>query len=132
MPGSYSYKRSERISELIHREISIIIRKDVRDPRVSEVTVTAVDATDDLRNATVYFVTHDEDEQSILAGLQKASGFIRSQLGKRCYLKFLPTLHFKADKSQKSAANIDRIIAELHNQQDSGSPDEDLSAESDV
>ena len=133
MPGSFSYKRSERISELLHREISIIIRNDVRDPRVSEVTVTAVDAAEDLRNATIYFVTHEEDQQSILAGLQKASGFIRSQLGKRCYLKYLPTLAFRLDRSQQSAARIDRIIAEIHQQDRHDSPEsDDPAAESDV
>ncbi|MEA2063122.1 MAG: 30S ribosome-binding factor RbfA, partial [Gemmatimonadota bacterium] len=108
------YKRSDRIGELLHREIGNILLTEVKDTRLQSVTVTCVQASDDLRQATVFVTIRGEDESGTLAGLVHAGSFIRSAVGRRCYLKYVPRLHFKLDQTLREAARIDRIINELH------------------
>ena len=98
--------------------MSEIISKEVKDPRLHAVTITSVKISDDLRNAKIYFVEMGRDECSddIKAGLNKAAGFIRRELGKRLQLRFVPELMFVHDTSFGYGNRIEKILAEIAKQ----------------
>ncbi len=87
-----SFKRADRVGELIMAEMADILLKVVKDPRLHAVTITAVKMTDDLRNARIYFVEMGKDEcsEEIVTGLSKAKGFVRRELGHRLQLRLVP------------------------------------------
>ena len=108
-------KRSERVSDLIKAEISDILLKEIRDPQIGLLTVTAVELTDDLRSAKVFFVQLGEDShsQALEARLQKAAGFFKRELGRRLQLRYIPDLAFIYDQSFKYGSRIDRLLAQV-------------------
>lgn len=110
MTRRHSFKRSDRIGELLHREIGRILRFEVGDPRLESVTVTAVRSSDDLREATVFVSVPEQDKVPALKGLEKASSFIRTAVGRRCYLKYVPQLHFRLDTSLENAARVESLL----------------------
>lgn len=108
-------KRSERVADLIKMEIADILIKKIKDPRVGFVTITGVDVTDDLRYAKIY-VSVMEDEgtrKETLAGLNSASSFIRSELGRRLVMRRIPELAFKIDNSLEQAAHIFEVLDKI-------------------
>jgi ribosome-binding factor A len=115
----HSYKRSDRLAHLLHREIGNIVQLEVSDPRLQFVTVTKVRLSDDLKEATVYFSIMGEDKQKALESLRHAGSFIRACIGRRCYLKYVPCLSFRLDETLEKAARIDRILDSIHTEQDS-------------
>lgn len=116
--AGHSYKRSDRLSHLLHREIGGIIQREVSDPRLQFVTVTKVRVTDDLKEATVYFSIMGEGKQKALESLRHAGSFIRTCIGRRCYLKYVPRLSFRFDETLEKAARINRILDSIHLEQD--------------
>ena len=92
-------KRSIRMGDLIMRELANMLERDVQDPRLELVTISGVRLNSDLRVAEVLFTVHGGQERAAeaLKGFEKAKGFLRSGLGKRCKLKFLPELRFTYD-----------------------------------
>ncbi len=90
-------KRIERINVALKKEISLIIEKDVNDPRITFISIINVDCSNDLRNAKVYFTSQDTDKQKIEDILNKASGFISHRLGEKMRLKYIPRLTFHYD-----------------------------------
>jgi ribosome-binding factor A len=110
-----NFKRADRVAELIMAEMSDIIFKQVKDPRVHAVTITSVKVSDDLRSAKVYFVELGKDECSdeIRTGLAKATSFVRRELGKRLRLRFVPEIMFVHDQSFGYGNRIDKILAEI-------------------
>jgi len=107
------------VADLIMAEISEIIYKQVKDPRVHALTITAVKVSDDLRNAKIYFVEMGKDECSpeIKTGLTKATGFIRRELGKRLQLRAVPEIVFVHDRSFGYGSKIDKLLAEIARQE---------------
>lgn len=106
------YKRATRVADQIRAEVADIIMRKTKDPRVGDVTVTDVEVTDDLRLARV-FITALGDERAqaaALAGLTKAAGFIRSELGRRLALRYTPELLFHRDLA---GVRGDRILSLL-------------------
>jgi ribosome-binding factor A len=114
-----NFKRADRVAELIRTDMSEIINKEVKDPRLHAVTITSVKISDDLRNAKIYFVEMGKDECSdeIKAGLNRATGFIRRELGKRLQLRFVPELMFVHDTSFGYGNRIEKILAEIAKQE---------------
>jgi ribosome-binding factor A len=114
-----NFKRADRVAELIRADMSEIIGKEVKDPRLHSVTITSVKVTDDLRNAKIYFVEMGKDECSpeIKAGLATASGFIRRELGKRLQLRFVPELTFVHDTSFGYGNRIEKLLAQITEQE---------------
>lgn len=114
-----NFKRADRVAELIRADMSEIIMKDVKDPRLHSVTITAVKVSDDLRNAKIYFVEMGKDECSveIRAGLAQANGFIRRELGKKLQLRFVPELMFIHDTSFGYGNRIEKLLAQLRSQE---------------
>ncbi|WP_223700193.1 30S ribosome-binding factor RbfA [Sutcliffiella deserti] len=108
--------RSNRVGEQMKKELSDIIGRKIKDPRVGFVTVTDVEVTGDLQQAKVYIsVLGDNDQrQDTLIGLAKAKGFIRSEIGRRIRLRKTPELFFEIDKSIDYGNRIEDLIHELN------------------
>ena len=109
------FKRADRVAEQIMAEISEIIFKEVKDPRVHALTITAVKVSDDLRNAKIFFVEMGQDECSaeMRAGLDRATNFVRKELGRRMQLRFIPKISFIHDQSFGYGSRIDKILANI-------------------
>jgi len=107
-----TYKRATRVADQIRMEVADILMRKAKDPRVSSVTVTDVELTNDLRLARIYVTTFQEDdgESDVFAGLAKASGFIRAELGRRLSLRYTPELVFQKDVSGPRG---DRVLSLL-------------------
>ena len=106
------FARSERVNDQIQRDLSEIIRSELKDPRVGMITLTAVEVTPDYAHAKVYF-TMLEGKTSVedtLFGLQKAAGFLRSELGKRIKIHQIPQLNFKFDESLERGISLSALI----------------------
>jgi len=107
------YQRATRVADQIRVEVADILMRKTKDPRVGVVTVTDVELTSDLRLARVYVTTGTDEqrEAEALAGLEKAAGFIRGELGRRLNLRYTPDLVFKKDVA---GVRGDRILSLLH------------------
>lgn len=116
-----SFKRSDRVADLIRAEISDILLKKVRDPRTRNVTVTDVKMTDDLRLAKIFFVPMgiDVSGDDTREGLERAASFLRREMGKRLQLRYVPELKFIYDKSFEYGDRIERLLACIHNRKTS-------------
>ncbi|KHD86538.1 ribosome-binding factor A [Heyndrickxia ginsengihumi] len=104
--------RSNRVAEQMKKELSDIIGRKLKDPRIGFVTVTDVQVTGDLQQAKVYITVlgNDEQKQDSLAGLEKAKGFIRSEVGQRIRLRKTPELIFEFDESIDYGNRIETLI----------------------
>ena len=105
------------MSELIRREISVLIDQKLRDTSFSMVTVTGVEVSRDLKNAKVYIsVLGSQDEVKLsLSALNAASPAIRAQLGERVILKYLPKISFYYDSSMVDGMYIDKLLDGIKN-----------------
>jgi ribosome-binding factor A len=112
-------KRSERVADLIHKEISEMLVRSIKDPRIGFVTITRVTVSDDIRLAKVYFsVTGNQAERErSLTGLNSARGFVRKELGRRMRLKHTPDITFHFDPSIEYAIHIAEVIQQLHREE---------------
>ena len=108
-------RRQRQVAELLHKEISLLIQRQARDPRLDSVTITGVDVTPDLQDARVYVsVLGDRhDVQQAMAGLESAAGFLRRQLGDSLSLRVTPTLTFRLDNSFEQGSRIDQLLDTL-------------------
>jgi ribosome-binding factor A len=112
MPRDFS--RAARIADQIQRDLSDLIRQEVKDPRIGLVTITAVDVSRDLSHAKVYVSSLGgaaSSEQSTQA-LQHAAGFLRSQLAQMIKVRSIPQLHFIYDVSVERGARLSQLIDE--------------------
>ena len=126
MPKDYS--RAQRIAEQIQREMAELIRLELKDPRVGLVTITGVEVTQDYEHAKVFFTLLGEAQQAAdsLVGLQRASGFLRSQLSRRMQLRIIPQLHFIYDESVERGIHLSKLIDEAITQDKSHPVDGDV------
>ncbi|MBL8446932.1 MAG: 30S ribosome-binding factor RbfA [Zoogloeaceae bacterium] len=108
------FSRAQRVAEQIRRELAELIRLEVKDPRVGFISLTDVELSADFSHAKVFFssMTGDQDLPEILAGLRRASGFLRRELGKRIRIHTLPELHFHYDKSLVEGSRLAALIDE--------------------
>jgi len=107
------YKRADRVADVIQREISYLLLKKVKDPRVRHVTVTGVKVTDDLRLARVYYTSLDQDKSVVDEGLSSAKQMIRRELGQVLQLRFVPEIRFDYDASFEYGDRIERLLKEI-------------------
>jgi ribosome-binding factor A len=107
--------RSNRLAEELKNEISVIISRELRDPRVGLVTVTGVEVSPDLRYAkTLVSVLGSPDQkQETLRALEKASGFVRRQIGARIRLRYIPEITFDYDDSIEQGDRMLQLITEI-------------------
>ncbi|HUF76923.1 MAG TPA: 30S ribosome-binding factor RbfA [Longimicrobiales bacterium] len=108
-------RRIARLNEQLKRELSQLIRMEVRDPRVGLVTITGVDTTRDLNMARVYVRTtgSEEERASSLEGLDAAAPFLRTALGKILSIRRVPELRFQEDRSLDHARRIEQVLSEV-------------------
>lgn len=111
-PASKSAPRSRRIADQIQRELSELIRLEMRDPRVTMVTLTGVEVGADNSHARVFFTTFGSEAQveSCAHGLNSAAGFLRSQLASRLTIRTVPALHFEFDSSIDRGVRLSKLI----------------------
>jgi ribosome-binding factor A len=108
------FKRTDRLNEQLRQEITLLVRDEVRDPRVGLATITAVQTSPELDHAKVYFTTlgDDGERKEVLAGLRSAAPFLRRELGKRMHIRRVPELHFEVDRVFEEAQRIERLLHE--------------------
>ena len=111
-------KRLERVNQLMKEEISGVLMRELKDPRLGFVSVTEVETSKDLRTAKVFVsVLGDERQwQASLTALQSARGFIRNWLRTHLDLRVTPMLDFRADRSMEHAAKIQSLLDRLHDE----------------
>jgi ribosome-binding factor A len=104
--------RAQRVESEIQRVLAALIARELKDPRVGNVTITAVSMAPDMGTARVYFAPfasrHTPEE--VAAGLKHAAGFLRGELGRRLALRYAPKLEFLFDDSAAGAARLSRLI----------------------
>ena len=124
MPKEFS--RSQRVAEQVRRELAELIRLEVKDPRVGFITLTDVEITPDYAHAKVFFTSMRGEEglDEILAGLRRASGFLRRELGKRVRIHTLPELHFQYDSSVERGSRMSQLIDQVVRDDDARHKDE--------
>lgn len=127
-------RRIERLNEQLRREISEIVRWDVKDPRVGPTSVSQVRTSGDLSHAKVWvLITGDQDDRrETLAGLEKAAPYIRSALTDRLEIRKVPELHFQADESLERAARIEALLDETRPANADAEADANADAEADA
>jgi ribosome-binding factor A len=103
--------RPQKLGDLIQREVSDLIRLELRDPRVGMITITSVDVSPDMTHAKIYFTVLEKDKlQDTLAGLKRSAGFLRAQLAKRVQMYTTPELRFLYDESVERGDRLSRLI----------------------
>jgi ribosome-binding factor A len=112
----HPYKRSERLGEIILAEISDLITRDIKDPRVGFVTFTRVEVSDDLRYAKVFVSSlgSEQEKARTLQGLSSATGYIRRHLGRALHLRYTPDITFLLDESLEHGARIAQLLRQLN------------------
>ena len=110
-----SGNRSHRVGDQILREISNLLLRKVRDPRLKGVSLTDVRMSKDLRHAYVYYSLFGQDEQKkeAQAGFESAKGFIRKEIGERVHLKYIPDIRFKYDTSLEYGQKMERLLEKI-------------------
>lgn len=103
------FARSRRVAEQIQRELAELLQFEAKDPRVAMVTVTEVVVSGDLAHAKIYY-SAAENPPELLQGLQKAAGFLRTQLSRRMLMRTVPQLHFVYDASIERGMKLSRLI----------------------
>ena len=109
--------RVEKLQELMKQEVSQMILRELKDPRIGFVTVTQVEVTGDLREAKIYvsIMGNEQQVKDSWQGLQSALGFIRREIGKRIRLRFTPEISFALDKSLDYSAHIQELLQKIRN-----------------
>ncbi|SES68527.1 ribosome-binding factor A [Natronincola peptidivorans] len=111
-----AYPRASRLNEEMKKHISHIIRNELKDPRISSMTsIVAVDVTRDLRYATVYIsVLGNENEKTeTIKGLEKSSGYVRREVGKKIKVRYTPEIVFKLDESIEKGIDMYHKISKV-------------------
>ncbi len=113
-------KRSEKVADLIQKEISEMLLRTIKDPRIGFVTVTRVKVSEDCRTARVYYsvVGSADDREHSTRGLHSAKGYIRRELGHRLKLKYTPEITFLFDPSIEYAVHMGEVIDHLQEQRE--------------
>jgi ribosome-binding factor A len=103
--------RPRKVADQIQRELSVAISRELRDPRVGLITLTAVEISPDFAHATVFFTCLDAARiEPAKLGLKRAAGFLRAQLAQRIRLQTVPALHFVYDESVERGDRLSRLI----------------------
>ncbi|MGB5675073.1 MAG: 30S ribosome-binding factor RbfA [Gemmatimonadota bacterium] len=105
-------RRTIRINQLLREELSRLVQVEIKDPRVRSVTITRVDATQDLSYADVYVRTLTEDApvEDAISGLESAEGFVRRRLGRELHLRRIPDFRFHADRALEHVQRIESLL----------------------
>lgn len=115
---SMSNVRVHRVGEQVKKELGQLFQRELKDPRIGFVTVTGVDMSGDLQQAEVYISVLGDDKQKedTLKAISKASGFIRSEIGRRVRLRHTPELLFKFDESIEYGSRIENLLKSINDE----------------
>lgn len=105
-------RRTERVEEMLREEISVLLQRQLKDPRLGFVTITGAEVTTDLRHAKVFVSvlgTPEEAEHSLEA-LNRARGFLRTEIGKRAHLRTVPEMKFLEDETTQTGSRIFQLL----------------------
>jgi ribosome-binding factor A len=103
--------RGFKVADQIQRDLTELIARELKDPRVGMVTIQAVEVTPDYAHAKVFFSLLIGDPEESQAALNQAAGFLRNGLFKRLHIHTVPTLHFQFDRTTERAADMNALIA---------------------
>jgi ribosome-binding factor A len=108
------YSRTQRVADYLQRELAGLIQHELRDPRVGMVSITGVNVSRDLGHAKVYFTVlgcdSSEDASDSTAALNKAAGFLRSELSRESTMRSVPQLRFYFDSSVGQGRHLEDLI----------------------
>jgi len=106
------HHRAQRIAEQIRHELAVILMREMKDPRIHDVTLTAVEVSPDLEHAKVWYTLLMGEPAEVGKALGHASGFLRSELAHRLRMRTVPRLSFQYDVSVARGARLSRLIEE--------------------
>jgi ribosome-binding factor A len=117
--------RAKRLGEQIQRELTELLRRDVKDERIGNVTITAVNVSGDLRIARVFYLIFGKDgpDVKVQRGLESAAGFLRNALSKALMIRYTPTLTFELDTTIEHGVRLTQLINSLKKPADPGPAD---------
>jgi len=104
--------RAFKVADQIQRDLTELIARELKDPRVGMVTIQAVEVTPDYAHAKIYFSVLTGDVAETTEALNQAAGFLRNGLFKRLHIHTVPTLHFLFDRTTERAADMNALIAQ--------------------
>ena len=109
------HKRSDRVADLLLKELAEVLLRRVKDPRLADITLTDVKVSPDLRHARVFYsmLGDDQVKAAAIVGLESARGFVKRELGKRLHLRRIPDIEFQFDGSLEYGSHIDRLLDDL-------------------
>ena len=109
-------KRSEKVADLIQKEVAQMLVKSIKDPRIGFVTITKVVVSEDCRFAKIYFSVAGTlaERESSVRGLDSAKGYVRKELGRRLGLRYTPEIIFEFDPSIEYAIHMEELIQSIH------------------
>jgi ribosome-binding factor A len=118
-------RRTIRLNQLLREELASLLQADIKDPRVRSVTITRVEATQDLSYADVYVrtLTDEIPVEEAIAGLESAEGFVRRRLGRELHLRRIPDFRFHADRALEHVQRIESLLDEALGQQEEDAGD---------
>ena len=126
------FARTDRVAEQIRRDLSELIRAEIRDPRVQQVSITAVEVTPDYSHAKIFYtaLVAETERDALGQGLKRASGFLRHELSRLLMLRTVPELHFVYDTSVERGISLSSLIdtAVARSADDADEPTGDSSA----
>ena len=105
-----NFSRIDRVAQQMQREVAELVRLQINDPRVRLVTITGVEVAGDYSHAKIFFTRMDGKHEEALQGLERAAGFIRSQLAHSIKLRIMPQLHFVFDSSVERGSHLSQLI----------------------
>lgn len=116
MAGKSNGRRPQQVGEAIQRELSDLLLRELKDPRLGFVTIMDADVSPDLKHARIFvsILGSDEEQQASMAALDSARGWLRRELGQRLSLRYIPELQFRADKTEETADRINRLLNEVN------------------
>jgi len=119
-------KRSEKVADLIQKEVSQMLVKSIKDPRIGFVTITKVTVSEDCRFAKVYFSVAGTvaERESSGKGLDSAKGYVRKELGRRLRLRYTPEISFQFDPSVEYAIHMEELIRSIHREKEPNGDEE--------
>ncbi|MDE0187363.1 MAG: 30S ribosome-binding factor RbfA [Candidatus Poribacteria bacterium] len=111
----FENRRIDRVSALIQKELSTVIHRSLKDPRVKFCSITQVDVSLDLKYADVKVsvIGDKQQKQGAMAGLKSAAGYLRREVGGRIDLRYVPELRFKLDQSIDHLMNLDGLLKQV-------------------
>ena len=114
-------ERTHRVAENIKEELGWMVeRGEIKDPRIGFVTFTDAEVSKDLRHAKIFFSTlgNAKERAGLAEGLRSARGYIRTELGRRLRLKYVPEIEFVFDESVEAGARISKLIHQIHEREE--------------